>query len=81
MNDVVPLKSAAGVNRTFLTLYLLMTAVVGYALQHKLGSHVLPSDALLLTGLLRGAVVRPGLLFPGRFRDFGNPSTGSGAFA
>jgi O-Antigen ligase len=42
---------------THLTLYLWLTTVVGYELQHKLGSHLLPSDALLLTGLLRGAVV------------------------
>jgi hypothetical protein len=42
---------------THLTLYLLMTAVVGYQLQHRLGSHLLPSDALLLSGLLRSGVV------------------------
>jgi O-antigen ligase len=40
-----------------LTLYLMMTTVVGYELQHQLGSHLLPSDALLLTGLLRAIVV------------------------
>jgi hypothetical protein len=41
---------------THLTLLLIITAVVGYTLQHRLGSHLLPSDALLLTGLLRASV-------------------------
>ncbi len=40
-----------------LTALLIMTVVVGYALQHKFGSHLIPSDALLLTGLLRAGVV------------------------
>lgn len=39
-----------------LTILLIFTAVVGYSLQHKLGSHLLPSDAMLLTGLLRASV-------------------------
>ena len=41
---------------THLMLLLFVTAVVGYALQHRLGSHLLPSDALLLTGLVRASV-------------------------
>src|SRR5436190_2084 len=40
-----------------LTILLVFTAVVGYSLQHKLGSHLLPSDAMLLTGLLRASVM------------------------
>jgi hypothetical protein len=36
---------------------LAVTAVVGYALQHKLGSHLLPSDALLVSGLVRAFVI------------------------
>src|ERR1700759_2224506 len=39
-----------------LTILLVLTAVVGYTLQRRLGSHLLPSDALLLTGLLRAFV-------------------------
>jgi hypothetical protein len=42
---------------THLMLLLAATAIVGYSLQHQLGSHLLPSDALLLTGLLRASVV------------------------
>lgn len=41
---------------THLMLLLFITAVVGYSLQHRLGSHLLPSDALLLTGYLRASV-------------------------
>ncbi|MEA2213034.1 MAG: O-Antigen ligase [Solirubrobacteraceae bacterium] len=40
---------------THLSLLLVITAVIGYTLQHRLGSHLLPSDALLLTGLLRAS--------------------------
>jgi O-antigen ligase len=36
---------------THLMFLLFLTAVVGYQLQHRLGSHLLPSDAVLLTGL------------------------------
>jgi O-antigen ligase len=45
---------------THLTLLLLMTAVVGYDLQKGAAGHLLPSDALLLTGLFRAAVVMVG---------------------
>jgi O-antigen ligase len=41
---------------THLMLLLFLTAVVGYQLQHRLGSHLLPSDAVLLTGLVRASV-------------------------
>src|SRR5207248_2494392 len=41
---------------THLMMLLLTTSVVGYAIQHQFGSHLLPSDAFLLTGLLRAAV-------------------------
>src|SRR5581483_11033756 len=36
---------------THLMFLLFLTAVIGYQLQHRLGSHLLPSDAVLLTGL------------------------------
>jgi hypothetical protein len=42
---------------THLTLLLFMTAVVGYERQRGYTGHLLPSDALLLTGLLRAGVV------------------------
>jgi hypothetical protein len=42
---------------THLTLLLIATAVVGYDLQHRFAGHLLPSDALLITGLLRAGVV------------------------
>lgn len=42
---------------THLMLLLGTTTIIGYSLQHQLGSHLLPSDALLLTGLLRASVV------------------------
>jgi O-antigen ligase/polysaccharide polymerase Wzy-like membrane protein len=45
---------------THLSLLLFMTAVVGYELQRRYTGHVLFSDALLLTGLLRAGVVMLG---------------------
>jgi hypothetical protein len=42
---------------THLTVLLVTTAVAGYQLQRNGGSHVLPSDLLLLTGLFRAGVV------------------------
>jgi hypothetical protein len=42
---------------THLTLLIVTTAVVGYDLQRRFSGHLLPSDALLLTGLLRAGVV------------------------
>jgi O-Antigen ligase len=45
---------------THLMLLVFLTAVVGYQLQHRLGSHLLPSDAVLLTGLLRAFVTLAG---------------------
>jgi hypothetical protein len=41
---------------THLMFLLALTAIVGYALQHRLGSHLLPSDAVLLTGLFASLV-------------------------
>jgi hypothetical protein len=40
-----------------LSLLLLLTAVVGFSLQSQLGGRVVPSDLLLLTGLVRAIVV------------------------
>jgi hypothetical protein len=45
---------------THLTLLLFMTAVVGFELQRRYAGQLLPSDALLLTGLLRAVVVMLG---------------------
>jgi O-antigen ligase len=42
---------------THLTLLLVLTAVVGGDLQNRIGGPLMPSDALLLAGLLRAAVV------------------------
>jgi O-Antigen ligase len=41
---------------THLMLLLFMTLIVGYQLQHRLGSHVLPSDGVLLTGFAAASV-------------------------
>jgi hypothetical protein len=45
---------------THLALLLCMTAVVGFELQRRYAGELLPSDALLLTGLLRSVVVMLG---------------------
>src|SRR4051812_17734546 len=42
---------------THLSLLIFMTAVAGNSIQQRVGGSVLPSDVLLLTGLLRAAVV------------------------